>query len=86
MDEFEINICLKLKRKTQSVVLETEREKEQFARLPKVSMKVDTSGINIRLSHSIYNNLYNLKHIFTISKEKASEYDKEVTNFNVQIK
>ena len=49
-------------------------------------MKVDTSSINVRLSHSIYNNLYNLKNIFNISKEKAQEYNKELTQFNVQIK
>ena len=42
-------------------------------------MRVDTSAINIRLSHSVYNNLYNLKHIFAISKEKATEYNKELT-------
>ena len=44
-----------------------------------VAMRIDTSAINIRLSHSIYNNLFNLKHIFTISKEKAAEHDKELT-------
>ena len=63
--------------------METERERQTFAKLPKVAMRVDTSAINIRLSHSVYNNLYNIKHIFTISKEKAAEYDKELTQFNV---
>ena len=67
-------------------MIETEREKEKFLKLPKILMKIDTSSINIRLSHTIYNNLYNLKHIFTISKEKAKEYNKELTQFNVQIK
>lgn len=57
-----------------------------FKNLPKISMHVDTSAINIRLSHSIYNNMYNLKHIFAISKEKASEYNRELTQFNVKIK
>ena len=42
-------------------------------------MRVDTSAINIRLSHSVYNNLFNFKHIFAISKEKAAEYNKELT-------
>lgn len=54
--------------------------------MPKVVLRVDTSSINIRLSHSIYNNLFNLKYIFTISKEKAKEYNKEMTQFNVQVK
>ena len=68
------------------MALETEREKEIFKNLPKISLKVDTSAINIRLSHSIYNNIYNIKQIFSISKEKASEYNKELTQFNVKIK
>ena len=68
------------------MALETEREKDSFKNLPKISLKVDTSAINIRLSHSIYNNIYNIKQIFSISKEKASEYNKELTQFNVKIK
>lgn len=83
LDEFEINIQVKLKKSADKVAIETEREKEKFRNLPKVSLRIDTSSINIRLSHSIYNNLFNLKHIFTISKEKAAEYNKELTQFNV---
>lgn len=86
LDEFEINISCNILKKADKVVLESDRERESFKNLPKVSMKVDTSSINVRLSHSIYNNLYNLKNIFNISKEKASEYNKELTQFNVQIK
>ena len=59
--------------------METQKEKDLYLSLPKISLNVDTSSINIRLSHSIYNNLYNLKTIFTISKEKAAEYNKELT-------
>jgi len=71
LDEFEINISCNILKKADKVVLESDRDRESFKNLPKVSMKVDTSSINVRLSHSIYNNLYNLKNIFNISKEKA---------------
>ena len=86
LEEFEIKVLLKIKKKPEKVVIETEREKEKFKSLPKVLLKIDTSPISIRLSHTIYNNLYNIKHIFTISKDKAKEYNKELTQFNVQIK
>ena len=68
LDDFEINIMAKTKKKIDKVDLLEESEKAQFMKLPKVSLCIDTSQINIRLSHSIYNNIFNLKHIFEISK------------------
>ena len=86
LDEFEINILVKIRKKEEKVVLETQWERECYHNLPRILMRVDTSSINIRLSHSVYNNLYNLKNIFNISEAKAKEYNKELTQFNVQIK
>ena len=86
LDEFEINILVKIRKKEEKVVLNTEPERACFHSLPKILMRVDTSSINIRLSHSVYNNMHNLKNIFNISEERAAEYNKELTQFNVQIK
>ena len=83
LDEFEINILVKVRKKEEKVVLETTQDREIFHSLPKVLMRVDTSSINIRLSHSVYNNLHNLKNMFDISEERAAEYNKELTQFNV---
>jgi len=83
LDEFEINMLMKVRKNEDKVVLETQWERDCYHSLPRVAMHVDTSSINIRLSHSIYNNMYNLKNIFNISKEKAAEYNKELTQFNV---
>ena len=79
-------MLVKLRKKEDKVVLETVQEREIYQSLPKILMRVDTSSINIRLSHSVYNNLYNLKNIFNISQERAAEYNKDLTQFNVQIK
>jgi hypothetical protein len=76
----------KTKKKIDKVDLLEESEKAQFMKLPKVSLCIDTSQINIRLSHSVYNNLFNIKHIFDISKQKAAEYDREVNEHNILIK
>ena len=83
LDEFEINILCKIKKKEDKVVLDTAAERECFHGLPRILMRVDISSINIRLSHSVYNNMYNLKNIFNISEERAAEYNKELTQFNV---
>ena len=79
-------MLVKVRKKEDKVVLETVQEREIYQSLPKILMRVDTSSINIRLSHSVYNNLYNLKNIFNISQERAAEYNKDLTQFNVQIK
>lgn len=68
LDDFEINILAKMKKKIEKVDLLEESEQIQFRKLPKISLCIDTSQINIRLSHSIYNNIFNIKHIFDISK------------------
>ena len=60
-------MLVKVRKKEDKVVLETVQEREIYQSLPKILMRVDTSSINIRLSHSVYNNLYNLKNIFNIS-------------------
>ena len=52
--------------------------------------KISSMGVGLvystRQSFSFSSQNVRNAYIFTISKEKAAEYDKELTQFNVQIK
>jgi hypothetical protein len=73
LENFEIKIMIRMKKAITAQVDMQAEELHKF--LPAKSISVVTSGLQINLSHYIYNQLANIGAIFAITPEKKDKYD-----------